>query len=371
MTGQMMPPPTGWMWGGFFEWQLRDKDGNIEQEGGGPNMLHQLGQQEVLNAYFAPDIATVLESDAIYDVLNHADGSKCIHSASGTDDPFATVTAGDMVYIAGGAAAAEMVPGLYEVASVGVDYENILLARDPGADQLTGGLVVLSLNRGMGVIEPDASFDLTGHEDGEICLYSTAGTQDSFVGLAAGDMLYLVGGLDNEVTPGLYEVASVGGDYENVLLTAAPYAGDVTGGIVVFRVLQKRLALALDNRSALSVTDTAAGLASYEEDGDGYARVVLDPMDSATGRFRIAATKMRIWLCQPYAHSRPVVLIGRPIGTWPWFPTLARWLLRPAKYSSAPCPSAGRSLLLIPSSSPCGTPRRSGEQRRNGRSRTH
>jgi len=280
MTGQMMPPPTGWMWGGFFEWQLRDKDGNIEQEGGGPNMLHQLGQQEVLNAYFAPDIATVLESDAIYDVLDHADGSKCIHSASGTDDPFATVTAGDMVYIAGGAAAAEMVPGLYEVASVGVDYENILLARDPGADQLTGGLVVLSLNRGMGVIEPDASFDLTGHEDGEICLYSTAGTQDSFVGLAAGDMLYLVGGLDNEVTPGLYEVASVGGDYENVLLTAAPYAGDVTGGIVVFRVLQKRLALALDNRSALSVTDTAAGLASYEEDGDGYARVVLDPMDS-------------------------------------------------------------------------------------------
>jgi hypothetical protein len=186
MIEQMMMP--GWMWGGKFKWELRDEYGNVERKGEGPNMLHRLGQNEVLTAFFAPESLYMepLEVDALYDQADHADGAKCLHSASGTDDPFDDVT--------------------------------------------------------------------------------------------AGDYLYLIGGTNNEVTPGIYVVASVGADVENVLLSADPYAGDVASGIVVFRGYL--LQLALDNRSALSTNDTAAGLASYEEDGGGYARVDLNPYAS-------------------------------------------------------------------------------------------
>ena len=177
------------IWSGKVKWQLRDERGNVEIEGVAPNMIHNTGQQQFLQSYFSPlgTLLTVIEADALYDQTGHADGAKCLHSASGTDDPFTTVV--------------------------------------------------------------------------------------------AGDYLYLVGGTDNEVTAGVYVVASQGADVENGLLSSDPYAGDVAGGIVV--LLARKFRMGLDARAAASVADTAAGVSGYVEDGTGYSSVSLDPHSSS------------------------------------------------------------------------------------------
>ena len=166
-----------------WDWHIRlvDENGNTEKECWRKNMVHNLGEQLLLQGTFGT--LTVLEADALYDQAGHGDGAKCLHSASGADDPFSTV--------------------------------------------------------------------------------------------AAGDYLYLVGGSDNEVTAGSYVVASVGGDDENVLLSADPYAGDVAGGIVVLP--GRRLEIALDARTSPAEADVIGQMEAYEEDGTGYARVAVDP----------------------------------------------------------------------------------------------
>jgi len=183
-----------------WDWHIRlvDKDGNTEKECWRKNMVHNLGEQLLLQGTFAPlgTLLTVIEPDALYDQTGHADGSKCLHSASGTDDPFATVT--------------------------------------------------------------------------------------------AGDYLYLVGGTDNEVTAGVYVVASVGADDENVLLSADPYAGDVAGGIVV--LLNRKLEIALDARTSPAEADVIGQMEAYEEDGTGYARQGVDPHSSSNWTIALDTT---------------------------------------------------------------------------------
>ena len=167
-----------WNWNGKFKWQLRDEHGNVEQEGQCHNMLHRLGQQQVLQAYFSPlgTLVTVLATNAAY-----ASATKRITSA----------------------------------------------------DAFTAALIV------------------------------------------AGEQVYVLGGDDDaDITTGIYEVDTREDDSNIDLLTAAS-AGEIADGVVVLK--KRRLFLALDNRSALSINDTAAGLASYEEDGTGYARQSLDP----------------------------------------------------------------------------------------------
>jgi len=132
------------IWNGKVKWQLRDEHGRVEREGVAHNMLHNGGQQQFLQSYFAPlgTLLEVLESDALYDQAGHGDGAKCLHSAEGTDQPFSTVVAGDYLYLVGGTDN-EVTPGVYEVSSVGADKENVLLASDPYDGDVTGGICVL------------------------------------------------------------------------------------------------------------------------------------------------------------------------------------------------------------------------------------
>lgn len=175
-------------WNGKFVWQLRDEYGNVEQEGCGPNMLHQLGQQEILKDWLTPFASslTLLTDDA----------------ASG-GEALSVITA------------------------------------------------------------PGNEFDLLVGE-------SAASALD-------GDYVYIVGGEGGtEVTSGFYSVdtATPG---SNLIILDADAGSAIAGGVCVYQA--RRLALGLDNRSALSVTDTAAGVASYEEDGTGYSRQDLGPRD--------------------------------------------------------------------------------------------
>jgi len=176
MIEQMMMP--GWMWGGKFKWQLRDEYGNIEREGEAPNMLHRLGQQQVLQAYFAPlgTLETVIASNATYTTATKTVVMTGAFTA-------ALIAAGEEVYIVGGDAAADITAGIYDVATRA--------------------------------------------------------------------------------------------DNNTITLSTSASAGNIAKGVVVMK--KRRLFLALDNRSALSVNDTAAGLASYEEGGTDYARQSLDP----------------------------------------------------------------------------------------------
>ncbi|HUT14191.1 MAG TPA: hypothetical protein VMY42_27140 [Thermoguttaceae bacterium] len=129
------------------------------------------------------------------------------------------------------------------------------------------------------VLETDCLYDDAGHADGAKCLHTVAGADAPFATVAAGDHLFLAGGPGATVIAGaISEVASVTAGDESVLLTASPYAGDIAGGIVVMRSL--RLAIGLDARTVLSESDTISAAEAYEEDGTGYARVLVDPMDS-------------------------------------------------------------------------------------------
>jgi len=175
-------------WNGKFIWKLLDKDGNVEQEGEGPNMLHQLGQQEILKDWLTPFASslTLLTNDAISDGANPS-----------------TITA------------------------------------------------------------PGNEFDSLVGESG--------------AGLEDGDYVYMVSGESGaEVTEGFYSVDTATPASNLIILTADAGAA-ATGGVAVYQA--RRLALGLDNRSGLSVTDTAAGVASYEEDGTGYSRQDLGPRD--------------------------------------------------------------------------------------------
>lgn len=142
----------------------------------------------------------------------------------------------------------------------------------------------------MEVLEADALYTQTGHGDGEKCLHSSSGTDDPFASVAAGDYLYLAGGTDNEVTAGVYEVASVGGDDENVLLSSDPYAGNVASGIVVLR--QYRFAIGLDRRGTLLENHSITSAESFEEDGTSYARQLVCPMDSSNWTIRQESTTL-------------------------------------------------------------------------------
>jgi len=172
------------LWSGKVKWQLRDEDGKIEQEGAAHNMLHNAGQQEILNGYFASPGTNweVLGTDCSWDV--------------------GTLTLTDTL----------------------------------------GGAVFAATN-----VLGDSENSLGDKTDG--------------------DWLYLAGGYDNQITSGMYQIATRTDD-NNVVLETSCDVADVAGGIVAIRM--KKLAMGLDGRSAASVGDTAAGVSGYEEDGTGY-----------------------------------------------------------------------------------------------------
>lgn len=136
--------------GAHFEFRARliGRDGSqLWDSGWRPNILHDDGEQFLLQTAFAP-LGTrmqVVAEECWYDHADHADGAKCLHNVGGAAAPFATVAAGDYLYLAG---TAEVTEGVYEVASVGGDDENVLLSSAPTANvdagtNVVGGVVAL------------------------------------------------------------------------------------------------------------------------------------------------------------------------------------------------------------------------------------
>jgi hypothetical protein len=162
------------------------------------------------------------------------------------------------------------------------DYWKHNILHDLGEQQMLQGMFA-PLGTLAEVLCQDCSFV---HGTLTLADVDTAGTFTSTV--LIGDKLYLVGGTDNEVVPGIWEVATVPGA-NSVTLTVTAHAGGVAGGVVPLR--SRRLAIGLDARTALAETDTIATAEAYEEDGTGYSyshagyadngpRRIVNPMDS-------------------------------------------------------------------------------------------
>jgi hypothetical protein len=132
------------------------------------------------------------------------------------------------------------------------------------------------------VLAKDCSYIDTGDGHGEKAIHAIPDAGTPFATVAAADHLYLVGGPGaTTIAGGISHVASVGADKRDFLIsTTSPYAGNIASGIVVMR--SWRLCIALDARTEIHATDTIATMEAAEEDGSGYARKLVDPMDSAS-----------------------------------------------------------------------------------------
>ena len=164
------------------------------------------------------------------------------------------------------------------------DYWKRNILHDLGEQFILQGIFA-PLGTLMEVLCEDCSFVHVGLTLADV---DAAGTAFVATRIAAGDRLYLAGGTDNEVTPGVWiENARVNND--SVTLTTTAQAGGVAGGIVAMRM--RRLAIGLDMRTVLYEPDTITAPEAYEEDGtdysvvpgvkDGAGRQIVDPMNSA------------------------------------------------------------------------------------------
>ena len=100
-------------WFGSWRWKWLDGDGTVLREGAGKNLLHNTGQQFILQNAFGPltDNLTVLCEDCSYTTATNT-----LADVDTANTAFATVIIGDKIYVAGGTDN-EATPGLYTVAS--------------------------------------------------------------------------------------------------------------------------------------------------------------------------------------------------------------------------------------------------------------
>jgi len=135
-----------------WDWHIRlvDENGNTEKECWRKNMVHNLGEQLLLQGTFAPlgTLLTVISTDASY-----VHGTKTL--TAGADGAFATVSGeseadaedGDYIYVVGGEAGGVLAtPGCYLVDTVTTAANPDTLVFDAdinGGVSVTGGISVL------------------------------------------------------------------------------------------------------------------------------------------------------------------------------------------------------------------------------------
>jgi len=130
------------------------------------------------------------------------------------------------------------------------------------------------------VISANCIYDDAGHGDGGFCVHTAGGAAAPFAVVLATDHVYIVGGTTAPLTAGEYHVNAVGGDNENILLSASAGADNLVGGVVVLRGY--RLAIGLDSRTEINESNTITAAEAYEEAGTDYQRVLVDPLDAAS-----------------------------------------------------------------------------------------
>jgi hypothetical protein len=139
-------------WQGIWRFRLVDnKTGAVERDFTVKNMLHNLGEQALLQGMFSPagTMFTVLSTDAAY-------GHELAILTAGTNGDFASVAAGDFIYVVGGEQGARITtPGAYEVHDVNAAAEpdTLEFGTSAGAADIngnvtvTGGITVLRQKR--------------------------------------------------------------------------------------------------------------------------------------------------------------------------------------------------------------------------------